>query len=416
MRSRLFAKDGVGAAYLTAAALRCLLIVFGFSIAACAGAAAGDGLQARDYRMAGDATHMRLVVTFNIEPDLHWFLVRAPHRLVIEMPATKFAFEPGAVKARGLIKSVQYGASGPDNSRIILSTKGPFTIAGAEVLPNGDGDGYRLAVDIVAASAAAFEAALADQAITTASTIAAAKSGRVGPLVDRPAKPFTIVVDAGHGGVDGGAEGVGGTIEKDVTLAFALQLRDALAADQRYAVSMTRDRDEFLRLDDRVRIARQAGADLFISIHADTISVKGLRGATVYTVSDHASDAESQAVADRENLSDQLAGIEVRDQDHQVADILVDLIRRETHAFSIRFAKTLVGELSNSVGLINNPHRFAGFKVLKAPDVPSVLVELGYLSNAEDEEQLNDPEWRKRAVGSISSAVAQFAAARAAGG
>ena len=172
---------------------------------------------------------------------------------------------------------------------------------------------------------------------------------------------------------------------------------------------MTRDTDEFLRLDERVRIARQHEADLFISIHADTISRKGIRGATVYTVSDKASDAEAQAIADRENLSDTLAGIEIKEENHEVADILVDLIRRETHTFSMRFARSLVGELSPTVELINNPHRSAGFKVLKAPDVPSVLVELGYLSNAKDEEQLRNPDWRDKAADRIATAIALFA-------
>ena len=172
---------------------------------------------------------------------------------------------------------------------------------------------------------------------------------------------------------------------------------------------MTREKDEFLRLDDRVRIAREHEADLFISIHADTIRLKGIRGATVYTVSDKASDADAQALADRENLSDQLAGIAVEEEDHQVADILIDLIKRETHSFSMRFARSLVGELSTTVGLINNPHRFAGFKVLKAPDVPSVLLELGYLSNAKDEEQLKNAEWRGKAAVSVSKAIEKFA-------
>ena len=179
---------------------------------------------------------------------------------------------------------------------------------------------------------------------------------------------------------------------------------------------MTRDGDEFLRLDDRVRIARERGADLLVSIHADTISVKGLRGATVYTVSDKASDPEAEALAIRENLADQVAGIDMHDTDTEVADILVDLIRRETHSFSIRFARTLVGELSNSVGVINNPHRFAGFKVLKAPDVPSVLVELGYLSNPKDEQLLQDVGWRRKAAESIAKAVADFAGVRAGAG
>lgn len=415
MRSRGHANAAVVGRFLSSMMRRglFLLALLAFGVAA---AQASGKLAARDYKMAGDATHMRVVVQFDAEPDLRWFLIRGPHRLVVEFPSTKFSFEPNELKAHGLIKTVQYGSAGADRSRIILSTKGPFTVDRADILANENGDGYRLVLDIEAASDRAFEAALADQAATTASTIAAAKSGRVGPSVDRPAKPFTIMIDPGHGGIDGGAEGVGGSVEKDITLAFALQLRDKLAADGRNIVRMTRDHDEFLRLDDRVRIARQQEADLFISIHADTINAKGIRGATVYTVSDQASDADSQALADRENLSDQLAGIEIKDEDHQVADILVDLIRRETHGFSISFARTLVSELSDSVGLINNPHRFAGFRVLKAPDVPSVLVELGYLSNVKDEQQLQDPIWRSKAVDSISSAIAQFATARSAGG
>src|SRR5690606_37485227 len=162
---------------------------------------------------------------------------------------------------------------------------------------------------------------------------------------------------------------------------FALELKKKLEQDGRFAVHLTRDRDIFLRLDERVRIARQHGADLFLSLHADTIRYKSIRGATVYTVSDQASDAEAAAVAARENLSDELAGMAIEDGNHEVTDILMDLVRRETHTFSMRFANVLVGELSDDIALIKNPHRYAGFRVLKAPDVPSVLLELGYLSN-----------------------------------
>lgn len=379
------------------------------------GAVAAD-IDAKDFRMAGDAARMRVVMDFDAEPELRWFLLRGPHRLVVELSQTRFAFDPKDTKARGLIRDVTYGDAGGGRSRVILATKGPFTIERADIIANEGGKGYRLAIDMVAAGDRQFEAALADQAATTGSTVAASKGGRVGATADNPAKRFTIVIDPGHGGIDSGALGVNGTVEKTITLAFALELRAKLQADGRYDVHLTRSTDEFLRLDDRVRIARQQEADLFVSIHADTISLKGVRGATVYTVADKASDAEAQALADRENLSDQLAGIEVKDENHEVADILVDLIRRETHAFSIRFARTLVGELSEAVGLINNPHRFAGFRVLKAPDVPSVLVELGYLSNDKDEEQLRSPEWRGKAVTSICNAISEFAAAKAAGG
>lgn len=371
--------------------------------------ALGAKLEARDYKMAGDALHMRVVMNFDQEPDPRFFMLRAPHRLVIDLPETRFVFDPNELEERGLIKGVRYGHLKEQTSRLVLTTKGPFTIERMDVLQNENSPGYRLVADLKAASDVEFNAALAIQAETTGSTQATPKADRLGKPGDGADKRFTIVIDPGHGGIDGGAEGPSGTAEKAITLLFATELRDRLRKDGRYQVFMTRETDEFLRLDDRVRIARQHDADLFISIHADTIRLKGIRGATVYTVSDKASDEEAKALADRENLSDQLAGIVIEEEDHEVSDILVDLIRRETHNFSIRFARTLVDQLSTSVRLINNPHRFAGFRVLKAPDVPSVLVELGYLSNLKDEEQLRSVEWRGKAATSIANAVGEFA-------
>ncbi|UCI05890.1 N-acetylmuramoyl-L-alanine amidase [Mesorhizobium sp. B1-1-8] len=371
-------------------------------------------LGATGYKMAGDATRMRIVMSFDREPDIKWFLLRSPNRLVVDLPRTRFAISAKDVKPRGLVQAVRYGDQG-DGSRLILTGKGPFAIDKLDVLKNDDGSGYRIAIDMSAASEREFDQALANQALTTGSTVSTDKGGRVGTgPISNPGHRFTVVIDPGHGGVDGGAESAAGTVEKNVTLAFAAELRDRLAAVGKYDVFMTRDSDEYLRLDDRVRIARQHEADLLISIHADTINVRGLRGATVYTLSDKASDPEAQALADRENLSDQFAGMVIKDDNKEVTDILIDLIRRETHSFSMSFAHTLVGQLSTSVGLINNPQRSAGFKVLKAPDVPSVLVELGYLSNAKDEAQLLNADWRGKAAQSITNAVALFATAKTA--
>ncbi|PSJ64081.1 N-acetylmuramoyl-L-alanine amidase [Pseudaminobacter soli (ex Li et al. 2025)] len=383
------------------------LATFGFAVASAA------PLEMTSYKMAGDAVRMRVVMNFDREPEAKWLLLRGPHRLVIDLHDAKFSIDLKDLKAQGLIKSVRYGQIGEGISRLILTTKGPFTVEKFDILKNEDAPGYRVVADITAGSERQFEEALAVQAQTTGSTV----TPKTDRLEEKQAqKRFTVVIDPGHGGIDGGAEGQNGTVEKSITLAFALELRAKLATAGNYDVYMTRDKDEFLRLDDRVRIARQHEADLFISIHADTIRLKGIRGATVYTVSEKASDADAQALADRENLSDKLGGIEIEDENHEVADILVDLIRRETHGFSMKFAQSVVGELSNTVGLINNPHRFAGFRVLKAPDVPSVLIELGYLSNPEDEEQLRDPDWRGKAADSISKAVAAFAAAKMAVG
>ncbi|CAN7768300.1 N-acetylmuramoyl-L-alanine amidase [Mesorhizobium sp. LjNodule214] len=393
-------------------AVRTLLLMVIFLAFATVSDAADASLGATGYKMAGDATKMRIVMNFDREPDIKWFLLRGPNRLVVDLPRTRFAINARDVKARGLVKSVRYGDLG-QGSRLILTGKGPFSVDKLDVLKNDDGNGYRIAIDMSAASAREFDAALANQALTTGSTVSTDKGSRVGTgPISNPGHRFTVVIDPGHGGIDGGAEGLHGTIEKNVTLAFATELRERLSAVGSYDVFMTREKDEFLRLDDRVRIARQHEADLLISIHADTISVKGIRGATVYTVSDKASDPEAQALADRENLSDQFAGMEIKDDNKEVTDILIDLIRRETHNFSMSFAHTLVGQLSTSVGLINNPQRSAGFKVLKAPDVPSVLVELGYLSNAKDEAQLLDADWRSKAAQSITNAVALFASAK----
>ena len=397
----------VGAVLVVAAAIMLLHL---------SAAALAQPLTARDFAIAGDETRTRIVIHFDAEPDLRWVLLRGPHRLAIELPQTRFSFDPSRLKAHGLVRDIQHGHVSDDSARVVVVTKGPFVVERAEVIPEESGIGARLALDLAAAGESAFEAALAEQAMTTAATVNPDKSGRIPAAPQAAAKKFTVVIDPGHGGDDGGARGVGGTTEKDVTLAFSQLLAEKLRASGRYDIRLTRESDGFLRLDERVRIARQLDADLFISVHADTIRHKNIRGATVYTVSDTASDAEAQALADRENLADRLGGMEFPDENHEVADILVDLIRRETHAFSVNFARTLVGELADTVGLINNPHRFAGFRVLKAPDVPSVLVELGYLSNEKDEAQLLDPEWRARAVGSITSAISQFAASRAAGG
>ena len=400
---------------LTATAARRWLLAFVCALLTLSGtilpSAASDILQARGYKMAGDAARTRIVVHFDREPELRWFLLRGPHRLVVDLPEAAFAFDEAELKPRAMVSDVRHGNLDQGKSRIIVAFNSAFVIERLEILENEASNGFRLVADIVAGSESAFEAAMAEQIDTTGSTQTTPKGDRLG-RVAAETRRSRVVLDAGHGGIDTGAEGGTGTLEKTITLAFALELKKKLEAAGRYDVFLTRDRDLFLRLDERVRIARQQGADLLISIHADAIRHKSLRGATVYTVSDKASDAEAAAKAIRENLADQIAGIEVEEESQEVADILADLIRRETQNFSIRFARSLVGELTTTTRMIKNPHRFAGFRVLRAPDVPSVLLELGYLSNPDDEAQLRDPEWRGKAADSILSAVDQFFAAR----
>ena len=391
---------------------RAIIVAFLSIVSGTAGiqpAMAGEAIQVSGYKMAGDASRMRIVIRFDQEPAIGWFLLRAPHRLVIDLPSSSFSFVEEELSPRGMVTDVRYGNLDEGRSRMIVSFDGPFDVERIEVMENEDDSGHRLVADIVAGSEAGFEKAMVEQIAATGSTEATPKTDRAAGSADTSLRRFRIMIDPGHGGIDTGAKGTAGTLEKTITLAFALELKKKIEDEGHHEVFLTRDRDLFLGLDERVRIARQHEADLLISIHADSIRLKDFRGATVYTVADKASDAEAAAKAIRENLADEIGGIVVEEEQEGVADILADLIRRETQGFSLRFARSLVGELSTSIQMIpTNPHRYAGFRVLRAPDVPSVLLELGYLSNASDEEQLRDPEWRARATRSIISAIDAF--------
>lgn len=365
-------------------------------------------LAALTFRMAGDELRSRIVVMFDAEPKAEAHLLALPHRLVIDLPETNFGFDKESLEPRGLITEVRYGLIAQNRSRLILNAKGPFKVEKLEVLKNESSAGYRMVVDIVAGSDREFAQALASQ--TKSDAALDGEEAGISPGISDTlgaSHQFTVMIDPGHGGIDSGAESAAGTLEKNVTLSFGRELRDELMKNKDINVLMTREDDTFLRLSERVRLARQHETDLFISLHADTISHKDIRGATVYTLSDKASDDVAKAMAERENNSDASAGI-YSEEAPVVHDILMELTQRETHSFSLNFADGLVKSLQGEVNLINNPHRFAGFQVLRAPDVPSVLVEIGYLSNKDDEKLLKDAAWRKRAVERISHAVAKY--------
>lgn len=372
---------------------------------------AGQGLAALTMRVAGDELHTRIVIVFDHEPDVSSFILDNPHRFVVDLPKTVFAFDSKrAAQPRGLVTDVRYGLMDENRSRLIFSFKGPFKVDGLDVTKNETSPGYRLVLDVTASSDRAFAEAISVQNASTGSTLLAPRGDRIGVRVaqKRTERPFTIVIDPGHGGIDVGAESPGGIKEKNVTLTFASDLKAALSKIADVNVVMTREDDRFLRLSERVRIARQHEADLFISIHADKINLNNVRGATVYTISDKASDDVARAMAERENKSDAIAGLTFEEEAPEVADILIDLARRETHSFSISFANKVVDALKDEINLINNPHRYAGFHVLRAPDVPSVLVEIGYLSNVEDEKLMLDPKWRSLASEKLVEAVKSF--------
>jgi N-acetylmuramoyl-L-alanine amidase len=221
-----------------------------------------------------------------------------------------------------------------------------------------------------------------------------------------------VVLDPGHGGVDPGAVSVTGAFEKDLTLAMARVVRDQLTATGRYRVVMTRDSDVFLRLRDRVAKAREAGAELFISLHADSIGSSDVRGLSVYSLSENASDREAATLAARENRADALDGINLTAENDEVVNILISLAQRDTMNQSRRFANMLVDEMGRQTRLVPRPHRSAGFAVLTAPDIPSVLVELGYLSSPQDAKLLGQTEHRGRMARSILRSIDGYFAAR----
>ena len=337
---------------------------------------------------------------------------------------------------RSLITAYRYGEVASGRSRIVIETAGPALIDRSYVLPPADGQPARLVVDLVPASADEFDAALVEseaanrEAIRLAAEVAAnaaaqsqaaeefvatAPEGEI-PETATPAgeKPRRhdgrrlIVIDPGHGGIDPGAIGVKRTREKDVVLAFGLALRDALLKSGRYEVVLTRDSDTFLSLKQRVRVARENAADLFIAIHADTVRGPAARGATIYTLSEKASDEEAEALAQKENRSDIIGGIDLGQESEEVTDILIDLVQRESKNHSLFFAKKAVTELRKVTAFTGKPMRSAGFVVLKAPDVPSVLVELGYLSSRQDEAQLTSAKWRTKIAAAIARAIAKY--------
>ena len=367
-------------------------------------------LTALSGEMAGDEMRVRAVFNFDREPALSRLIISNPYRLVVDLPATSFGFTGTGPKARGLISDMRFGLMQEGKSRIVLTAKGPFSLDLFEVRKNDDGATWHLIIELSASTHTIFETLLDEESEKRGTAAVTAKGDRIGKPRNDASKPFTVALDAGHGGIDGGARGQKGTEEKLVTLGFAKELRDLLAANPNIRVVMTREDDVFLPLAERVRIARQQEADIFVAVHADTIAAHGLRGATVYTNSDTASDDLALAVARNENLSDAVAGLSVESQNAEVSDILIDLMRRETQSFSVNLAKTVLGQFEGKIKLINNPHRSARFMVLRAPDVPSILVELGYLSNPQDERLLNDPKWRSQAARLLMAAIEAYAA------
>ncbi|WP_246780952.1 N-acetylmuramoyl-L-alanine amidase [Rhizobium sp. BK602] len=366
-----------------------------------------DPLLAYGARIAGDDARTRIVIDMDRAPTFSVHYLDNPVRVVIDLPATAFGFPARDLKPVGLFKDIRYGTMDEDSARIVLTATKPVKLVMAKVQADESGKGQRLVLDAEMLPTAQFADLVKQQSWTNDDT--ARDVGPVVPLDKPDPSAFLVAVDAGHGGIDAGATGSDGvTQEKEITLAFARLFADKLNAQPGIKAFLTRDKDEYLSLSQRVTVARQNHASLFISLHADTLKQKDIRGATVYTISDKASDKLAGEVADRENNSDQLAGADTQAQPAAVADILMDLTRRETQAFSISLAQDVLTSFNGQIATINNPHRHAGFRVLQAPDVPSILLELGFLSNKEDEKLLLDPAWREKLADRLTQAVKQY--------
>jgi N-acetylmuramoyl-L-alanine amidase len=369
-------------------------------------------------RLAGDAKQTRFIVDLDKKVQFRAFTLGDPYRVVIDIPQVTFQLPPGTGNAgRGLVKAFRYGLVMPGGSRIVFDLTGPAKIANSYVLDAENGQPPRLVLELEQVDRSAFTQQLAPEdrpelrpAIAEAKAAMPAEAAKPGQPVDpRP----LIVIDPGHGGIDNGTQS-NGELEKNLVLGFGLALRDRIEKSGKYRVMMTRTDDTFIPLNDRVKIARSQSAALFVSIHADALPRRegDAQGATIYTLSDKASDAEAERLAEVENKADAIAGVNLSDEPTEVADILIDLARRETKTFSNRFALLLVSEMKATARMHKHPLKSAGFRVLKAPDVPSVLVELGYVSNKGDLEQLVSENWRNKTVGSMLQAIDAFFAKR----
>lgn len=377
-----------------------------------AGASAVTGpIAAREARVVGDDARTRFIMDLSGPAAVSVFMLDEPYRVVVDLPEMHFELPAETGKTgKGLISAFRYGLISAGKSRIVLDATGPVAVDKAFVLPAEKGQPARVVVDLVRSTRTAFLETLR----VSRDRLSEAQKAEAMPGPAPNDGKLRIVLDPGHGGIDSGAIAKSGTLEKHIVLAFAKQLREKLAANPRYEVIMTRTDDSFMPLRGRVQFARQKHADLFVSIHADSFSGADIRGATVYTLSERASDRMAASIAESENKSDILAGVDVPEDTDEVSDILIDLARRETKNFAVVFARNLIKELKPDVRLFKRPHQQAGFMVLKAPDVPSALVELGYLSNPDDEKLLTSPAWRDKTAVAIGRAIDEFFRSRVA--
>ena len=364
-----------------------------------------------DVRVGDHGSKTRIVLDLSESVAFKTFVLNDPYRMVLDLPEVGWRLPARPLpNGIGLLRQFRYGLFQPGQSRVVIDLSRPAIVGDTFLLPPVGAHRYRLVIDLLPADRTAVLAAAqtapeeipADDKGAEPDATAATGGPAATAFVLPPPKPsaerttWVIALDPGHGGIDPGGIGASGTYEKHITLAMAREIGHALEKTGRYKVVLVRDRDIFISLRDRIAIAREAGADLFISLHADVIANKAVKGLSVYTLSEKASDEEAALLADIGNKSDLIAGADLSNETPEVTNILIDLAQRESMNDSSRFAGHMVKQLSRETKLLNNTHRFAGFAVLKAPDVPSILIELGFLSNAHDEAALKTRGYRDK--------------------
>ncbi|NGP17690.1 N-acetylmuramoyl-L-alanine amidase [Devosia aurantiaca] len=361
-----------------------------------------------DARVTATADRARLVIDLAAKTEYSFVSLSGPDRLSIDVRAGTFSVAPeGVPSGEGLVSAYTIEQAAADRVRTTLTLSSPAQVQQAYVLDPFEGQPARLVVDIIPATAEEFATNVERDQAATATVVTAEQTPPGGSELPADTRPL-VVIDPGHGGIDSGAETAQGVKEKDIVLAFSLRLQELLVESGRFDVALTREDDTYLRLEERVALARTNKADIFISVHADSFQQPEIRGASVYTRDENATDVLDKVLADTENKSDVIAGFTVPLMAPEVVDILLDLMRREMRVQSFQAAQSIVHQLEPSVALRRFPVRQADFFVLQAPDVPSVLVELGFLSNADDITNLMQSDWRDRTAEAIARGISTY--------
>jgi N-acetylmuramoyl-L-alanine amidase len=339
------------------------------------------------------------------------YVLGAPYRIIVDLPPVDWRLGNEAQLNSPPITAWRFGGFSKDLMRIVFDLGRPMRIQKSFALPPNDkAQEWRLVIDLEHIRKEEFDRILREQRGKLPDYTAPDDAAREGQRA-RSDAPL-VAIDPGHGGIDPGATGKGGTNEKDIVLLVARDLRERIWASGRYRVLMTRGADYYIALRQRFEIARSAGADVFISLHADSSPLRATRGLSVYTLSTQASDAEAAALARRENRADIVAGVDISRNSGRVAGILIDLAQRQSLHNAQRLATTIVAALDGRVAMVPKPQRAAGFAVLKAPDVPSVLIEMGHLSNPKEEHQFRDPAYRSRLAEGLLHGIDRYFATK----